>query len=137
MRILICGSRYLTHVDHYPIIHREIESLLKSFSDWPYNGGKTIIHGAAKGADEMAGSIARRFCCRVESHPADWKTHGKSAGPIRNQQMLESGVDLVLAFPIGSEQSGESKGTWDMVRRARAAGVEVRIVKLSTAAHVG
>jgi hypothetical protein len=49
---------------------------------------------------------------------AEWKKYGPAAGPIRNQRMLDWGPDLVVAFSGG-------KGTADMVRRARAAGVEV------------
>lgn len=52
--------------------------------------------------------------------PADWKTHGKRAGSIRNQKMIDDyHPQLVVAFPGGA-------GTADMVRRARAAGIEVR-----------
>jgi UDP-N-acetylmuramoylalanine-D-glutamate ligase len=51
-------------------------------------------------------------------YPAKWDLHGKSAGPIRNQQMLDTGVDLVIAFPGG-------KGTAHMVSIAKKAGVKV------------
>ena len=54
--------------------------------------------------------------------PADWKTYGRAAGPLRNARMIAEGKpDLVLAFPGG-------RGTADMTRKARAAGVEVRAV---------
>ena len=49
--------------------------------------------------------------------PADWTKHGKAAGPIRNQKMLDECPDLVVAFPGG-------KGTADMVRRAMKAGID-------------
>lgn len=55
----------------------------------------------------------------TEPHPADWSTHGKAAGPIRNQQMADARADLCLAFPGG-------KGISDMVRRAERAGIPVR-----------
>jgi hypothetical protein len=56
-------------------------------------------------------------CC--ETYPADWYTHGKAAGPIRNQKMLDDAFpDVVLAFPGG-------RGTADMVRRAEKVGVTV------------
>lgn len=72
------------------------------------------------GADTLAGDWAHGFLIPVRSFPADWEErHGKRAGPIRNQMMLEEGrPDLVVAFPGGT-------GTADMVRRAREAGVEV------------
>lgn len=51
-----------------------------------------------------------------------WKDHGKAAGPIRNQLMLDDfKPDLVVAFPGG-------KGTADMVKKAQDAGVTVILV---------
>jgi len=50
---------------------------------------------------------------------ANWAGLGRKAGPIRNQEMLDQGrPNMVVAFPGG-------RGTADMVRRARGAGVEV------------
>lgn len=47
-----------------------------------------------------------------------------AAGGIRNKQMLNEGKpDLVIAFPTEN-----SKGTWDMVRRAKRAGIETVVV---------
>jgi hypothetical protein len=61
----------------------------------------------------------------VQPVPADWTTYGRAAGPIRNQRMLnEYHPNLVLAFP-----DPESRGTWDMVRRAEKANVEVRVIQ--------
>ena len=50
-----------------------------------------------------------------------WKMHGKKAGPLRNQEMVDAGTDLVVAFPGG-------RGTADLVRRARAAGLQILVV---------
>lgn len=84
-----------------------------------------IISGMAKGADTMAVQFAKTHKLKVLEFPADWDTHGKAAGPIRNQEMLIRGVpDLVVAFPTKN-----SRGTWDMVRRAEKAGVKVIVVK--------
>lgn len=81
-----------------------------------------IIHGCARGADEMAGRWADLVDIPARKYYADWKTHGKAAGPIRNQEMLDDGrPDLVIAFPGG-------RGTADMIWRAQVAGVEVRRV---------
>lgn len=51
--------------------------------------------------------------------PAHWEQEGRAAGPRRNNRTL--GPDLVVAFPGG-------KGTADMVARARAKGVRVKLV---------
>ena len=78
-----------------------------------------IIHGGAKGADTLANqyAIARRLVLWI--YPADWWTHGRSAGPKRNAAMLMDSVPhKVVAFPGGA-------GTHDMVKRAKDAGYEV------------
>ena len=89
----------------------------------------TVIEGGAAGADTVAGQWARRRRASGVANvqfKADWKTHGRAAGPIRNQEMLdwllaaEAEQKLVLAYPGG-------RGTADMVTRAREAGVAVRL----------
>lgn len=57
--------------------------------------------------------------CPFTEFPADWDKYGKSAGYIRNQQMLDEGCpDYVVAFPGGA-------GTNMMKRIASKAGVPV------------
>lgn len=124
-RVLVCGGReYGTRMteEGYVVANRfEIEklnstldALKKEFSDL------IIIQGEAKGADSLARDWAVRNNVAVISFPADWKTHGKSAGYQRNVQMLEEGEpDLVVAFPGG-------RGTAMMCDIARRAGVPVR-----------
>lgn len=82
-------------------------------------GISCIIHGGSSGADFMAGKFAEWKGIPVQVFPADWKKHGKGAGPIRNAQMLLDGnPDLVVAFAGGL-------GTANMVAKAKMAGVEV------------
>lgn len=80
-----------------------------------------LVHGACSGADTLAARTWEDWGGKTESHPADWTQHGKAAGPLRNQEMVDSGIDFLVAFPGG-------RGTADMVRRAEAAGVPVRMV---------
>ncbi|MFE2407032.1 SLOG family protein [Kitasatospora sp. NPDC059408] len=81
-----------------------------------------IVHGACPtGADAMAAAWARRAGVEVEPWPADWPRWGKSAGPRRNQAMVNAGARLVLAFVLPG-----SRGTVDCVRRAEAVGIPVR-----------
>lgn len=78
-----------------------------------------LIHGGARGVDQMAGMFGIGCGMEVVEFKADWNRYGKRAGPIRNQQMLDDGQpDLVVAFPGGG-------GTADMVRRSKARGVPV------------
>jgi hypothetical protein len=78
-----------------------------------------LIHGAARGADALAADWAKQRGIHAIAYPADWAHEGRKAGPIRNQQMLNSGKPhIVIAFPGG-------KGTDDMISRSEAAGVPV------------
>ena len=80
----------------------------------------TVVHGDAPGADTLAKQVAEEYGMQVEAHPADWRKHGKAAGPLRNQRMVALGADICLAFP----EPG-SRGTLDCMRRAEAAGIGV------------
>jgi hypothetical protein len=112
VRVLVCGSRYWTDD---AAIRRELEALAPD----------VVIEGFATGADRLARKVAVEMGARVVSFPADWSL-GRKAGPIRNQRMLDEGEpDLVLAF---HEDLERSRGTRDMVERARRAGVPVRVV---------
>lgn len=82
-----------------------------------------IIHGAAKGADTLAGGIGKRLSIDVVSHPANWKKHGRAAGIIRNREMLESNPDKVIAFPGG-------RGTKNMSNIAKDAGITLIKVRV-------
>lgn len=79
-----------------------------------------VIQGGATGADEHARTWCYVAGVQCITCLALWEKHGKAAGPIRNQKMLDDfQPELVLAFAGG-------RGTADMVRRAKAAGVLVR-----------
>lgn len=81
----------------------------------------TLMHGdCATGGDQLADAEARALGWDVEKYPADWDTHGKAAGPIRNGQMVAKRPDVLFAYP-----TAQSRGTWDAIRKARAAGIMV------------
>lgn len=113
MRVLVCGGR---DFDDFESVNEELTWLAGE------HRLDVIIHGGARGADTLAGEWAQLCRVPVEVYLADWKKHGRAAGPMRNQRMIEEGQpDLVMAFPGGA-------GTTDMVLRAKAAGIEVRSV---------
>ncbi len=121
MRVLVCGSRAWTDVDLVTHRLREIlnETKIK-------NSDFTIIDGLAHGADHAGFISAGRLGMASVRFPANWNKYGLAAGPIRNQQMLDEGKpDLVFAFHDDIEHS---KGTGDMVRRARKAGIPVEVI---------
>lgn len=109
-RILVCGGR-----DY------DDENRVWSTLDYHamHRGVYVIINGGATGADGLSTAWANARGVPCLSIGANWKREGRAAGPIRNQRMIdEQKPTLVVAFPGG-------RGTADMVRRARAAGIEV------------
>ncbi len=115
--ILVCGSRDWT--DEQPIRERlrHIIDAVPPEADEP-----TVIHGDAPGADSIAGAVALDLGFWVEAMPADWRRHGKKAGPLRNLSMLDRKPDLVLAF-----QKNASRGTQHTIDQARARGIPVEV----------
>jgi hypothetical protein len=120
MRLLVCGSRAWTD---RPRLWQILDRLVSQHSD----GQVVLIEGDARGADRLAGQLARERGWRLERYPADWTRQGRAAGFRRNARMLQQGrPDLVVAFTVGPLAA--SRGTADMVRRAQEAGVPVQII---------
>lgn len=110
-RVLVCGGRDYNDRDHVWNTLCALDAARGPFA--------VVIHGCATGADKEGMGWAQALGRKHAPFQADWNTHGRAAGPLRNQRMIDQGKpDLVIAFPGG-------KGTADMVRRAKTAGIEV------------
>lgn len=72
------------------------------------------------GADGLTERYAAEFGYPFKPYPADWKKYGRSAGPIRNSEMVKSGAEICIGF-----WDGKSKGTKDMMTKADKAGITV------------
>lgn len=116
-RILVTGSRDWT--DENLIAG----ALLHEVSRRPSSETITVVHGAARGADKVAARVAVHYGWQAEAHPADWDGYGKSAGFIRNAEMVALGADVCLAF---YKQGAGNKGTDHCASQAGNAGIPVR-----------
>lgn len=116
MRVLVCGGRDFQDDDAIDFMAYH---LCKFHEAIPFS---VLIHGAARGADSIAGWWADEMGIPTEEYPIskqDWNTHGKRAGYLRNKQMYDEGrPDLVMAFPGGN-------GTQNMVDIATRGKTEV------------
>lgn len=109
-RVLVCGGRHYDDIERFTSVMRELHR---------WRPITEIVTGGANGADTMAARWASDNGAVLHVIRADWQRHGPSAGPIRNQEMLDRfPPDLVVAFPGG-------RGTADMTRKAILAGVQV------------
>jgi hypothetical protein len=111
MRVLVCGGRDYKDYD-------KVKEVLNAVGHID-----TIIHGAARGADTLAGRYAAEMGIAVIEYPALWSVYGRRAGPERNERMLrQSNPDLVVAFPGGT-------GTAHMINLAISKCVRVKEIK--------
>ena len=90
-------------------------------------GPLTVVNGKCPtGADAHATlwvvwAKAEGMNVEEDAYPAEWSRHGRAAGVIRNSEMVQSGLDLLCAFPGG-------RGTNDMTTKARKADVVTRFI---------
>lgn len=116
MRVLVCGDREWTDRE---LIYNELDQLHQAV------GLTSIVEGCARGADSIAEDWATQRRVTCHHFPADWKRLGKSAGPLRNRQMIQMKPHLVLAF---HHDIANSKGTKDMIKVARAHDVRYQVI---------
>jgi len=114
VRLAVVGSRDFTN-----------HLLMRSRVDDIDAGGwiEAIVSGGAAGADSLAPIIAQGLEVPCTVHKPEWDKHGKAAGFIRNQAIVDD-ADAVAAF-FGP--GPETKGTQDTIRRARKARKPVHI----------
>lgn len=114
MKVLVCGSR--DWLDEKSI-HNELSKLSKDV---------IIIHGGCPaGADKIADDYCKINNLKTIIYLANWKTYGRSAGPIRNKEMIEKeSPDLVLAF-----LKNNSKGTKNTITLAELNNIKTLIIK--------
>jgi hypothetical protein len=107
MKLALCGSRsivpsdILIHELMFPGIH----------------GITEIVSGGATGVDSVAPHIATSNGWKYREFPADWGTHGKAGGPIRNKQIAEYADELLLIWDGQSAGSRSIKNEFLKLRK--------------------
>lgn len=116
-RMIVAGGRDFSDEE---LLNTTLDALRAELGDIE------IVSGHARGADQLAESYAKKHMIPLKTFPAEWRTYGRGAGPIRNQAMLAyimDGNPVVTVF-----WDGHSKGTKNMIDQARNAGVDCRVI---------
>lgn len=116
MKIAFVGSR--TFCDEQLVRHMVNKYMIPSSGQVPYN---EFVSGGAIGPDTWAWDEARKIGVICWVFPPDWIKHGKSAGFIRNKEIVRQ-ADVILAF-----WDGKSSGTKSTIDLAVNAGKPVNI----------
>ena len=99
MKTAIIGSRNI--VDSF-----KIKEILNTYTI------TVVVSGGAKGVDSIAENYAIERTIPTVIFKPDWKQFGRSAGIIRNKDIVNE-ADRVIAF-----WDGKSKGTADSIKYA-------------------
>lgn len=92
---------------------REDFELVKTAFLKVYEEGDAICSGGCpKGGDRFAEAIARAYHIPINIYYADWKTHGKAAGFIRNTDIAKDSNILIAC--VAPDRTG---GTEDTIRK--------------------
>jgi len=118
MRIGVVGSR--TFEDKLLIL--ETIHLFEVAYETLFDEKIEIVSGGAKGADLLAEKVALVSNIPITVFKPDWDKHGKAAGFIRNQQIVDNS-NMIIAF-----WDGKSNGTKDTIDKARKAKKPTLIV---------
>lgn len=115
MRVIIAGGRDFTNRN---VAGQVITACLRNVLA---TNSVSIVSGMAQGADRLGWEYGKEFDVPVTEFPADWKTHGKSAGYKRNVEMAQN-ADALIAF-----WDGASRGTKHMIDIAHQHKLKVRV----------
>ena len=119
LRILVCGGR---HFDNYTLLNNALAIVL--CAKQTVSQCVEIVSGHCEGADSLAEKWAENKGASLKIFPANWTKYKKSAGPIRNKQMVDYitcfNDKLVVAFV-----SPNSKGTRNTISLAKKNNIPV------------
>lgn len=115
MKLIIAGSRSITD-------KQAVFDALNGMTVLPTE----VVSGCAQGVDWLGELWAREKRIKIYECPADWKTHGKKAGFLRNRDMAWY-ADALIAF-----WDGKSRGTASMIDLMRKLGKPVTVIYLNT-----
>lgn len=113
MKVIVAGGR---DIHDYDLVVQAIEE--SSFRI------TSIVSGGASGVDALGEQYASEHNLPLYVFLADWKTHGKAAGPMRNRKMAENSEALIAIW------DGKSKGTKNMIETAKKLGLPVYVKEL-------
>lgn len=115
-RVIIAGCR---DFNDYELLKEKCDYFLQDEK----KEDVVIISGHVSGADALGERYAQERGFQLETFPADWKAHGRAAGPIRNARMA-SAANALIAF-----WDGKSRGTKNMIETAKNHNLKVVVVR--------
>lgn len=116
VKVGIVGSRSITDSKYvFSVLDFYLARLLEE-------NEVVVVSGGAIGIDSLGAQWAELRKLKTEIYLPDWQTHGKKAGFLRNQQIIDNS-DYLIAITTGSN------GTADSIKRAVKKNIPIKIIK--------
>lgn len=113
MKVIIAGSRFYT--THFHLVLSAVAQSGFTITE--------VVSGGANGIDLLGEKWAKENDIPIKTFEAKWNQHGKGAGPIRNQLMVDY-ADALIAIP---HEIRYSVGTQDVIKKAQEKGIPVYV----------
>lgn len=121
IRVLIAGSR---DFNDFELLEKAVKHYLKQYG--LHRQDIEVVSGGARGADKLGEQFANKYNIKLTIFPADWNTYGKSAGYIRNEQMIKYIDDTGIVFAFWDSQS---HGTAHIIKLANKYNIKVHVIR--------
>jgi hypothetical protein len=115
--IVVCGSRGF---NDYKLLETKLNLYLSNIEE---REKIIIVSGGANGADLLGETYAIANKYPVLKYPADWIKHKKTAGFIRNAEMIKIATHVIAFW------DGKSTGTKHAIELATHKKIPLRVVK--------
>lgn len=115
MKICVLGSRSITN---YKLVERVIR-------DSGFEITELVSGKCPKGVDHLGEIWATKHNIPIKYFPADWDKFGRSAGMLRNSQLIEYSDAVIIIH------DGVSKGTKDSWTKAKKKGIPIYYINTS------
>ena len=119
MRIAIIGSRGFSS---YKLLSEVLEKYESNIS--------LVVSGGARGADTVGENWAKRRDIPVKIFKPDWDRYGKSAGYVRNKEII-SNCDGCIVF-----WDGESTGAQHSFKLCKELSKPLKVINVITGKEV-
>lgn len=114
VKLIIAGSR---DFNDYELLKSKLDKAKEYFGEFE------VVSGRARGADLLGEKYAEENNLPIAEFPADWDTHGKKAGFMRNSDMADYADGCIVFW------DGVSKGTQHMINLAKQKEIQIAIIE--------
>lgn len=116
-RIAVIGSRGFSD---YSFFREKLEYLIQNIK-----GEIEFVSGGCKsGGDALISQYCEENNLKLTEYLPDWDTHGKKAGFLRNQLIVDDATHLIAFW------DGKSKGTLSSIKMAEKKGIPIKIIRI-------